>query len=121
MTILLVGAFGGIGAALRFATDHAVSARVRSAFPWGTTLVNVAGSFVLGVLAGLAWFHGLGPRYGEVLGTGFCGGLTTWSTASWESVRLLEAGAPRAAFAHALGGLGAAVLAAAVGIGLAAL
>jgi fluoride exporter len=118
---LVVGLAGAAGAALRYGADIAISARFGSSFPLGTVSVNVAGSFVLGVLTGLLWFHGLGVHVDDVLGVGFCGGLTTWSTASWESVRLLEAGLHRQAFFHALGGLVGAIAAAALGAALAAL
>lgn len=111
-----VGAAGGCGAVLRYSVDRAITVRTAGDFPWGTASVNVAGSLVLGVLTGLAWFHGLGAPYGVVLGTGLCGGLTTWSTASWESVRLLEAGEHGPALAHALGGLAVATAAAALGV-----
>lgn len=118
---LVVAVGGGTGALLRYLADGAVQDRVSGPFPWGTTAVNLTGSFVLGLLTGLAWYHGLGSSASSVLGTGLCGGFTTWSTASWESVRLLEAGLYRHAAIYTLGGLAAGCAVAAAGIGLASL
>lgn len=115
-TFLAVALAGGAGAVARVLVDRAVRARTPGTFPWGTLVVNVTGSFVLGVLTGLAWHHGLGGRLGAVLGTGLCGGFTTWSTASWESVRLLELGLSAQAAGKAVGGLCVALGAAAVGM-----
>ena len=81
----------------------------------------MGGSLVLGLVTGLVWYHGLGNRARVVLGLGFCGGLTTWSTASWESVRLAQDGRWKEAFVYTLGGLAAALAAAAAGIALGAL
>jgi fluoride exporter len=98
-----------------------VQDRVSGTFPWGTTAVNLTGSFILGLLTGLAWYHGLGSSASSALGTGLCGGFTTWSTASWESVRLVQTRLYRQAAVYILGGLAAGCLAAAVGIVLASL
>ncbi len=121
MTLALaVGLFGALGAVLRYLADGAVADRVGGPFPWGTLSVNVAGSLVLGLLIGLTWYHGLAAHWRVVLGTGLCGGLTTWSSASWETVRLAEEGLWRHAVTYALGGLAAALCAGAAGIALAA-
>lgn len=96
MTVLLVALGAALGAPLRYLVDQAVRA---TAFPWGTFLVNVGGSALLGVLAGLS-------VHGEVmaaLGTGFCGALTTYSTFGYETVRLAQSGDPLRAAANALG------------------
>lgn len=118
---LAVALGGGTGALLRYVVDGAVQDRVAGPFPWGTTVVNVAGSFVLGLLTGLVWFHGLASGADSVLGTGLCGGLTTWSTASWESVRLVEGSLYRHAFAYTLGALVLALGVAGAGMALASL
>ncbi len=81
---------GGVGAALRFVVDGLVRSRVRSAFPWGTAVVNVTGSLILGVLFGLGSGALLDPQWTLVLGTGLIGGYTTFSTASLETVRLMQ-------------------------------
>ena len=81
---------GGVGAALRLVIDGAVKARVRTALPVGTLLINVTGSFVLGVVTELALGGVLDDAWRLVIGTGLCGGFTTFSTASFETVRLVQ-------------------------------
>ena len=83
--------------------------------------INVSGSLVLGLLTGLVLFHGAPATVTLVAGTGFCGGYTTFSTASFETVRLVQRGAHAAALGSALGTLAAALGAAALGLALAAL
>jgi CrcB protein len=121
MLALLVATAGAAGAVTRFLADGAVQERTRGVLPWGTITVNVAGSFALGVVTGLVLFHGIWSVSVAVIGTGFCGGLTTWSTASWETVRLAQAGEPRAAIVNALGGLVTSLAAATCGLLIAAL
>lgn len=90
---LLVVAGAVVGAPLRYLTDLAVQRRHDSVFPWGTLVVNVVGSAVLGVTAGAVSASG-GPAWVLTLvGTGFCGALTTFSTFGFETVRLVEDGA----------------------------
>ncbi|URM90567.1 fluoride efflux transporter CrcB [Streptomyces sp. MRC013] len=96
MTWLLVLVGGALGASLRYLADRAVRFRRDSVFPWGTLAVNVLGSLVLGVLAGAAV---AGPAY-ALLGTGLCGALTTYSTFSYETLRLTRAGSLRYAAAN---------------------
>jgi CrcB protein len=83
-----VGAFGAAGAYARFAVSVAVTARRPGAYPWGTFLVNLSGGFALGVLTGL----GVGGDALLVVGTGFLGGYTTFSTWMVEAQRLGEDG-----------------------------
>lgn len=118
---LAVALAGGAGAVARYVVDGLVQDRVSGPFPWGTTVVNVSGSLALGLLTGLAWYHGAPSQVDTVVGTGLCGGLTTWSTASWETVRLVEGGFHRQAITYGLGALLVAILAAAAGIALASL
>jgi CrcB protein len=92
VTVLLVLVGGAIGAPLRYLTDLFVQSRHDSVFPWGTFLVNVVGSLILGATAG-AVATADGPAWVLTLvGTGFCGALTTFSTFGFETVRLVEDG-----------------------------
>jgi CrcB protein len=94
---LWVIAGGMLGAPLRYLADRAVQARHGTAFPLGTLAVNTAGSLVLGVVAGA----GLSGDARLFLATGVCGGLTTYSTFAWETLRLAEGGSRAAAVAAA--------------------
>ena len=88
MTLALVFVGAVIGAPLRYLTDRAVQVRHDTVFPWGTFSVNIVGCAVLGALAG-AGLTLSGPWY-ALAGTGFCGALTTYSTFSYETYRLVE-------------------------------
>ncbi|HVT20465.1 MAG TPA: fluoride efflux transporter CrcB [Mycobacteriales bacterium] len=118
---LLVAAAAALGAAARYAADLAVQRRLPSVLPWGTFVVNVTGSFVLGVVTGLANHHGLGARWVAVIGTGLLGGYTTWSTFAWESFALAEQRRLGAALLNVAGSLAVGLTAAAAGLLLARL
>ena len=91
MTQLLALWLGAaVGAPARYLTDRAVQSRHDSVLPWGTLTVNVVGSLVLGLLTGVAVHHAVAPVATVALGTGFCGALTTYSTFSYETMRLVE-------------------------------
>ena len=105
MTVLLVALGGAVGAPLRFA----VASWLDDEVPWGTLAVNVAGSFVLGLLVSVSVD---GPGY-ALLGVGFCGGLTTYSAFAVQTVRLSWRGA-----AYAVGTVVLSVGAAALGYAL---
>ncbi|MCF2129534.1 fluoride efflux transporter CrcB [Strepomyces sp. STD 3.1] len=92
MNWLLVVVGGMVGAPLRYLTDRAVQSRHGSAFPWGTLTVNVLGSLVLGLVTGATLAGAVGSDLRLLLGTGLCGALTTYSTFSWETLRLTETG-----------------------------
>ncbi len=110
MTVLLIALGAAIGAPLRHLTDRAVQSRHGSPFPWGTLTVNVAGSLLLGGLLAAP----VGPGVTALAGTGFCGALTTWSTLSYETLRLARTGKRHLAYANValsvVAGLGAAFL-----------
>ena len=119
VTALLICLAGGIGAALRFVLDGLIRARVRSTYPVATTVINLSGSLLLGVLTGLATRQLLPPQWQLVVGTGFLGGYTTFSTASFETVRLLEDHRYVTAALNGLGMLIVGTAAAALGFGIA--
>jgi CrcB protein len=116
VTFWLVALGAAVGAPLRYLTDRAVQARHSTAFPWGTLAVNVAGSFVLGVVAGLP----AGGRLTALIGTGFCGALTTYSTFGYETVQLTRSGARFSAVANVVVSIAAGSGAATLGLLLAA-
>jgi fluoride exporter len=97
MTALLVIAGAALGAPLRYLTDLFVQSRHDGLMPWGTLAVNVSGSLLLGVVAGAVDATGGHEWLLALLGTGFCGALTTFSTFSFETLRLIEENA----FVHA--------------------
>ncbi|MBQ1074389.1 fluoride efflux transporter CrcB [Micromonospora sp. C31] len=115
MTVLLIALGAAVGAPLRYLTDRAVQARLGGALPWGTLAVNVAGSLLLGLLVGLP----VGPAAGALLGTGFCGALTTYSTFGYETLRLARRGRRCRALVNVLASVAAGLGAAAVGFALA--
>ena len=118
MIAILTFLAGASGALSRFVLDALVKQRWRSPFPLGTVLINVTGSLLLGVLAGAVLFHGQSSAWQTVVGTGFCGGYTTFSTASFETVRLAQQGRRVLALGNALGSLAASVAACAAGLAL---
>jgi fluoride exporter len=103
VTALLICIAGGIGAALRLLLDGLIRARVHSTYPLATTVINLTGSLVLGLLTGLATNQLVPQQWQLIIGTGLLGGYTTFSTASFETVRLIE---DRRYVAAALNGLG---------------
>lgn len=121
LDVLLVGLAGSIGALARFLVDGTVRVRVDRVLPVGTIAINVSGSLLLGVLTGLVTFHGAPATLTLLAGTGFCGGYTTFSTASYETVRLWQQGETRAALVNTGATLGATLAAAAAGLAIASL
>lgn len=117
ITALIVLA-GGLGAGVRFVVDGAVRSRLASTVPWSTIGINVTGSLLLGVLTGLVLYQGADADLRLIAGTGFCGGYTTFSTASVETVRLVRQGRTWAALVSALGTLVLCLAAAALGLAL---
>jgi CrcB protein len=92
MTALLIALAGAVGATARFVVDGVMLRRLRSDFPWATLLINTTGSLLLGVVTGLVLFRACPDHLRLIIGTGFCGGYTTFSTASFEIVRLVQRG-----------------------------
>lgn len=118
---LLVAVSGGAGAVLRAVLIHHIGLRRADPLPVGTLIVNATGSLLLGLLTGLALYHGLGGAYVAVAGVGLCGGYTTWSTASWETIHLLHTGHRAEAVVYTLGSLVVCIACAAAAIALMAL
>lgn len=112
MTVLLVVVGAAVGAPLRYLVDRAVQARHDSVFPWGTFTVNMIGAALLGLVTGGALAAAVPAPVVALLGTGLCGTLTTYSTFSYETLRLLSTRARSLAALNLLaslaGGLGAA-------------
>lgn len=111
MTVLFVALGAAVGAPTRYLVDRWLGGR----FPWGTLLVNVAGSFLLGLLAALP----ADPRLAALLGTGFCGALTTYSTFGHETLRLARAGTRGRALVYVAASVTLGVAAASAGAALA--
>ncbi|HZO66442.1 MAG TPA: fluoride efflux transporter CrcB [Kribbellaceae bacterium] len=116
MSVLLVAAGAAVGAPLRYLVDRFVQRQAGATFPWGTLTVNLAGSLLLGLLT--AWS---GRTVGLLVGAGFCGAFTTYSTFGYETVRLAEEGALRHAVLNVVVSLGAGLAAAVAGVRLAGL
>jgi CrcB protein len=124
--LLAVAVGAGVGAVCRAAVDRGIVARVGVLrLPYATLLVNVLGSFLLGVV--LAWAAGATAVDADTvdtwrltLGTGFCGGLTTFSTYSVESYLMIREGRPRACLVYAALTIGLAMAALVAGDALGA-
>lgn len=112
--VLLVAVGGAVGAPTRFLLDTWVQRRSRSSVPVGTVAVNFSGALLLGVLTGLLADHRIATEIGLLAGTGFCGAFTTFSTMTFEAIRLVEEAAWRAAAGYLgvilAGGIAAAAL-----------
>ncbi|MEU6284381.1 fluoride efflux transporter CrcB [Streptomyces sp. NPDC047028] len=118
MNWLLVIAGAMAGAPLRYLTDRTVQSKHDTVFPWGTFTVNVIGCLTLGLITGAVAAGGASSQVQLLLGTGLCGALTTYSTLSYETLRLAEEGARFFAAANVaasiVAGLGAAFAGAAL-------
>jgi fluoride exporter len=90
VSLFLVIAGAAVGAPLRYLSDRAIQTRHDTVFPWGTFAVNAVGSLILGLVTGAVVAGGASPQVQLAVGTGFCGALTTYSTFSYETLRLLE-------------------------------
>ena len=119
MTYVGVAVAGALGAVARYVLHALVHDRVRGVLPWGTFVINVSGSLLLGLIAGFALYHGLSDTPKAVLGSGFCGGFTTFSTFAYDTVGLAEEGARTTALVNTLASTAAALVAAGIGLAVA--
>ena len=118
ITALLICVTGGLGATLRLVLDGMIRALITWSYPVGTTVINLTGSFLLGSVTGLATSELMPHQWQLVVSSGFLGGYTTFSTASFETVRLVE---DRRYVAAALNGFGMLIICtAAAALGIAA-
>jgi CrcB protein len=88
---------GAIGSAARFALAIAITARTGPRFPWATLAINIIGSLVIGIAGPLA----ASPELRGFVMAGLCGGFTTFSSFSLQTVELMRENRPRAALAYA--------------------
>ena len=116
MIWVAIAVAGGLGAVARYLLDRWVSARVASALPWGTWVVNVTGSFLAGVVAGLSTSGLVDVEMQTVVAGGFLGAYTTFSTAMFQAALEFDGEQPTAGLVNLVGTLVAAVLAASFGV-----
>lgn len=115
-TVLAVAVLGGLGALGRYGIDRAML-RWSGSFPWATVLVNVSGSFFLGIVFATLIERPYGPSWLKLgLTLGLLGGFTTFSTFSLQTFRLIEDGSHAAAVGNALGSLALGLVAVAIGV-----
>lgn len=110
LVFLLASVAGGAGAALRYVADIGVSRLAGRSFPWGIVIVNITGSFVLGLVTSAM------PEAAFIVGAGLLGGYTTFSTAMLDTIALWKDGERPASVLHLLGTFAASVLAALTGL-----
>jgi len=116
-TAIGIAVAGAFGALARYGLEGFVSRRTPGAFPWGTFVVNMTGSFALGLLFTLFTDRmSVDPWLRSTLTIGFLGAYTTFSTFSLETYRLISDGALGLAFANSLGSLGAGLTAVYLGV-----
>ena len=118
-TIMGIMVAGALGAWLRYALDGVISQRTSAAFPWGTFVINISGSLVLGILFTLLTERmTVEPWLRSTLTMGFLGAYTTFSTLTLETVRMIEDRVYLLALANSAGSMAAGLAAVSVGIAL---
>jgi fluoride exporter len=118
VTTCLIAVSGGVGAALRLAVNGAIHRRVRPNYPVAMSIINVSGSFVLGLVAGLAGGHVISEQWSMFIGIGLVGGFTAFSATSFQTLRLLQERRVWLALANSFGMIAVAIAAAGLGIWL---
>ncbi|GAC1656492.1 MAG: fluoride efflux transporter CrcB [Gemmatimonadaceae bacterium] len=115
-SVALGSALGGV---MRAVVGGFVDSRSTGVFPWGTLLVNISGCFLIGLILGDgSTARHLAPTTRALLATGFCGGYTTFSAFSYESIALVSGGLYGRAALYTLASIAAALTATVSGIGL---
>ena len=114
--VVLVGLGGALGALVRYLLGRFIAERTHAAFPAGTFLINVTGSFLIGLLFSLAGQKLVSQTTQLLLATGFLGGYTTFSTMCWEGKQLLQDGNLRFGMLYLGGTLASGLLAAVLGL-----
>lgn len=109
---------GAVGAASRYLLDLAITRRFPRTVPRGTMTINIIGSLILGLVSGMVAHHHLASVSNLIIGTGFCGGLTTASSAAFETARLFHQGKSGAAAMTITIGIGSSCIAGAIGLGI---
>jgi CrcB protein len=100
----------------RFFVDGVIRQIGKTTFPFATLFINVGGSFILGLLTSLGTAHLIPPTTKAIVGTGFCGGYTTFSTANFETIRLIQTKRNSLATINIIGTMALTMLAAFIGI-----
>ena len=119
MTLIWVALGGAIGSALRYLTNLAALRLLGVGFPWGTAVVNVVGSFAMGLLAVLLLERTGNSRLAPFLMTGVLGGFTTFSAFSLDALRLVEEGHMDSAVYYIAGSVALSIAALMIGMALA--
>ncbi|MEO7007289.1 MAG: CrcB family protein [Terrimesophilobacter sp.] len=118
VTTILLAVAGGIGAALRLIVNRVVHSLVASTYPVAMSIINISGSFTLGLVMGLFGQHLLPEHWDLFIGVGLVGGFTAFSTTSFQTVRLIQTHHRWLAVANSFGMLAVAIAAAGVGLWL---
>lgn len=116
MLYALLALGGVLGTLARFGLGGWVHTWAGTAFPWGTLVINLLGSFLLGLAMRGAELSSLSPELRGMITVGFCGAFTTFSTFSFETIALLQQGAWARASLYAAGSVGMGLLAVALGL-----
>ncbi|MFS0862446.1 fluoride efflux transporter CrcB [Fredinandcohnia sp. 179-A 10B2 NHS] len=87
--MILVGLGGSLGAASRYGIGIWITKKIGKKFPYATLLINMAGSFLLGILSSLYLSHSISEWVWLLFGIGYCGAFTTFSTFGYEAIQLL--------------------------------
>lgn len=101
-SMLMVGAGGFAGSVLRYLISHYMNLSTQTVFPLGTFIVNLTGSFLIGIIMASSLSEDLNHQMRLLLATGFCGGFTTFSSFSYEFFSLLQNGHHGYAFLYAI-------------------